>query len=344
MTEQTIPAEKVRELIEHFEGKDIGIESYGIIGRFRALLPAQQPTSGLLGRWAKHPEHGDVVCVWDEPMEGHITVHYRYKDERTGTLYDQVPLDSLTFPHQATKPEEVPAGEAWLVDVNATHFKAEKATGFRDEDGGWLIVHVEKESEIAWDDCYDKHITLISPLTPERPRKDDLQAKYDVMEDKYREASEGIEVLSQDGTPCTVTTKAEYIALPEGSVAAQPGELDVYIKNDFGGWDRLNTTASFPNADLAGTTRTVLRYGWGDEQPAWRIEHRSDNLCVGEYIIDIDGDDGAVTHEWRGRWDTDGDAYGAPPFAPFIVFPNKDAATPEAILEAKKARDKEMGK
>lgn len=62
MSDQTIPAEKVRELIEYFEGKDIGIESYGILGRFRALLPTPpQPTTGLLGRWAKHDAYGDYI-------------------------------------------------------------------------------------------------------------------------------------------------------------------------------------------------------------------------------------------------------------------------------------------
>lgn len=186
-----------------------------------------------------------------------------------------------------------------------------------------------------------------SNSTPERPGKDDLQARYDALDAKYREAVGKIAELKQVVTPRTVTTKAEYEALPDGSVVAQPGELDVYIKNDFRVWDRLNTTASFPSLDLAGTTRSVLRYGWGDEQPdqpAWRIEHDWQNLKEGEYIIDCDDYDGTVTHKRRAYWDTDGDALGSSRFTPFIVFPNKDAATPEAIEEAKRAHDKEMEK
>lgn len=87
------------------------------------------------------------------------------------------------------------------------------------------------------------------------------------------------------------------------------------------------------------------RNDWGDEQPAWRIEHDAKNLRVGEYIIDQSDDDGTVTKkdEKHGWWLTDSMALGNKTEAPFIVFPNKDAATPEAIAEAKKARDKETG-
>ena len=90
--------------------------------------------------------------------------------------------------------------------------------------------------------------------------------------------------------------------------------------------------------------RSVLRYGWGDEQPAWRIEHDHTNLRVCEYIIDKNNHTGTIRAPelsvktlWR---DT---ATGAEECAPFIVFPNRDAATPEAIKEAKRARDKETG-
>lgn len=82
-------------------------------------------------------------------------------------------------------------------------------------------------------------------------------------------------------------------------------------------------------------------------QPAWRIEHDHMNLRVGDYIIDRADDDGTVTHEWitpkwGTHWDTDGTAYGARCFAPFIVFSDKQAATTEAIKEAKRVRDKEL--
>ena len=147
---------------------------------------------------------------------------------------------------------------------------------------------------------------------------------------------------SRDISARTVTTLEEYAALPVGSVVSDNQNYP-FSKDETVGWSRPNSTNCYMSRDLARTTRTVLRYGWGDEQPAWRIEaHNPDNFRVGEYIIDIDGDSGTVTPEWIELWDTDEDTFGARRFAPFIVFPSKDAATPEAIEEAKQARDKEM--
>lgn len=147
----------------------------------------------------------------------------------------------------------------------------------------------------------------------------------------------------------TVTTEEEYDALPEGSIVAKPGEVDVCIKHCSGGWDRPNQALILASYDLAGTTRTVLRYGWGEEQtkqPAWRIEHEWWNLRVGEYMIDYEDYDGTVTHISPAdrRPCTDGLVGCTPQHSPWIVFPSKDAATPEAIKEAKRALDKEMGK
>ena len=338
MTDQTIPAEKVRALIEAYED---GETNY-LLSDLRALLPASpQPTSGLLGRWA-HDGFGQVLIISDGVLDdGTVPVLLGGSD---WTDPEHVPFDSLAFPEQATKPEDVPAGEAWLVDVNAGELSLKSALAIKDSNDTWLTL--EGATRVTL--CSNGMITLRAPLTPEHPGKDDLQAKYDALKDKYAEAQEKIAELKEAITPRTATTKTEYAALPEGSVVAQPGELDVYIKNDFGVWDRLNTTASFPSLDLAGITRSVLRYGWGDAQPkpAWRIEHDHMNIRVGEYIIDKAGDGGTVTHEssvYR-RPRTNGSALCLPLYAPWIVFPSKDAATPESILEAKRARDKEMDK
>lgn len=185
MTDQNaIPAEKVRELAAKYDG-DMPTDPHFLLGEIkadlRALLPTQQPTTGLLGRWAKHPEHGDVVCVWDEPMEGHITVHYRYKDERTGTLYDQVPLDSLTFPHQTTRPEDVQPGEAWLVDVEDSEESHKSIVALKYACDDWRTSDGVTNCSF-WD---DNEVTLISPLTPERPGKDDLVWKYASLQQDY---------------------------------------------------------------------------------------------------------------------------------------------------------------
>ena len=343
MTDQTIPADKVRELIEHFEGAAISAESREVARRFRALLPAQQLTSGLLGRWAKHPEHGDVVCIWDKPMEGRITVWYRNENSPTGSLYDQVPLDSLTFPHQATRPADVPAGEVWRIrDALGREFNAVKtSSGYHATDSSgytWLFCDGDGDGNAM----ADKGITLVCPLTPERPVSD-LQAKYDALEAKYLEAQERIKTLEKASTPQTVTTPEEYDALPVGSQVKKNHRSYVWLKRPDGMWWTDGVSDKLHN----NITCTVLRYGWGDEQPeqpAWRIEHDPKNLREGEYIINNYGDGGTVEswHHDSDRWFVLGGALANPDCAPFIAFPNVGAATPEAVAEAKKARDGEM--
>ena len=272
MTEQNIPAEKVRELKAKYEYDTSGNPERllaDLLHDLDALLPVQQPTSGLLGRWAKHEEYGDVVCMWDRPdPEGNM--HVRWVDESfpvaTGRYY--VPLSDLTFPEQTTKPEEVPAGEAWLVDVDGEKYNAVKTT----DRFPWWFFNPEINTHYGWG---NSSITLIAPLTPERPGTD-LQAKYDALDAKYREAREKIKTLEQPS-------------------------------------------------------------------PVWRIEHDWRNLRGDEYIIDKNGDPVVTeTKHWAGEpWYTDSLASVVPEYARFIVFPNKDAATPEAIEEAMKERDKE---
>ena len=379
MNDQTIPAEKVRELKAKYEYDTSGNPERlldDLLHDLDALLPVQQPTTGLLGRWAKHPEHGNVVCVAERPASGLVKIAFQDNCVLMSAKYATVALSDLTFPEQATKPEDVPAGEAWLVrDVDGREFNALKTSGtfpwrfFDGEEGGH--------------DGHRNHaITLIAPLTPERPGKDDegflaenerilaaysecaeaLQARYDeldkswcyldgkystlredydALEAKYREAQEKIKTLEQPSTPRIVATEAEYAALPIGSMFVDADD-DVWRKVLSGNWIQEVSYQMLSDAKLSGTTRTVLRYGWGDEQPVWRIEHNPDNLRVGEYIIDKDGDTGTVAYRFGStEWATDGDARGTDDYAPFIVFPSKDAATPEAIEEAKQARDKE---
>ena len=346
MTEQTIPAEKVRELIKHFESPVVAVDNREAIRFLRALLPAPpQPTSGLLGRWAKHPEHGDVVCVWDRPDEDGC-VFVRWVDEKAagdadGTNTEYVPFDSLTFPEQATKPEDVPAGEAWLVE----QLGEGEQRAFKTDKDEW---QTSSSNPLAVYNIPDDNITLISPLTPERPGKDDLRAKYDALEGKYREAVEYITELEQ-ATPRTVASEAEYAALPIGSIVSEPDTPRIrnaaFKKIKKNKWERTGDDVHMTDRHMAQMELPVVRYGQGDEQPAWRIEHDWRNIRVGEYIIDSDDDTGTVTRlDGHGYRDTDGTAYGFPGSAPFIAFPNVDAATPEAIEEAKQARDKEMDK
>ena len=286
MTDQNaIPAEKVRELAAKYDGDGSGDPERLLADLLRdlhGLLPTQQPTSGLLGRWAKHEEYGDVVCMWDRPgTEGNM--HVRWVDESfpvaTGRYY--VALSDLTFPEQATRPEDVPRGEAWLVDIHLGDVFYQNQVALKYTENGWISF-----TEGALRYRLEDDITLISPLTPERPGKDDLQARYDELEDKYREAQEKIAELEQS-TPRTVTTEAEYAALPIGSMFVDADNY-VWKKGFSGNWIHELSGTRLTDAKISGTTRTVLRYGWGDgwgdEQPAWRIEHDLDGIRAAEVI------------------------------------------------------------
>ena len=337
--QNAIPAEKVRELATKYSG-DVPTDPHFLMGEIkadlRALLPAPpQPTTGLLGRWA-HDGFGQVLIISDGVLDdGTIPVVCGGSD---WTDPEHVPLDSLAFPEQATRPREVPAGEAWRVrHCEYGEFNAVKTSG----PFPWRFFNPEVEEH---DGFRNNSITLIAPLTPERPASD-LQAKYDAMDAKYREAQEKIEALSQDTTPHTATTEAEYAALPEGSMFVDADDY-VWKRGFSGNWIHELSGTRLTDAKISGTTRTVLRYGWGDKQPAWRIEHDWRNLRGDEYIIDKNGDPVVTeTKHWAGEpWYTDSLASVVPEYARFIVFPSKDAATPEAVAEAKRARDKEMGK
>ena len=165
------------------------------------------------------------------------------------------------------------------MDVEDSEESHKSIVALKDAHDDWRISE-EITTNFFW---HDSEVTLIAPLTPERPASD-LQAKYDALEDKHREA-------------------VEYIA------ELKPANLHP----PFG-------------------TKT---------EPAWRIETDHKNLRVGEYIIDREDDGGAVlgisgrlVHFWSGTSTSEH-------YSPFIVFPNREAATPEAIEEAKRARDKE---
>ncbi|WP_392452004.1 hypothetical protein [Corynebacterium dentalis] len=310
MTEQTISAEKVRGVISEIDdcldGTYLNDQARRALEAAKVsmenILPAPpQPTTGLLGRWAKSEVHGDVLVVsdrtFDDGEEGGLVVVAALSERPAdGKELYNVPLDSLTFPEQATRPEDVPAGEAWRIrDTEGNEFNAVKtSSGYYTTDrSGYTWLFCDHDGNGHW--LKDKEATLVCPLTPERPASD-LQAKYDELEQKYAELDR------------------KYFDL----------SVELSIEQQANG----------------------SRNDWGDEQPAWRIEHDHMNIRVGEYIIDKAGDGGTVTHAssvYR-RPRTNGSALCLPLYAPWIVFPNKDAATPEAIEEAKRARDKEMDK
>lgn len=329
MTDQNaIPAEKVRELIEKFEreARNFPSEHERVVSEFssglRALLPTPpQPTTGLLGRWAKHDDYGDVLCMWDRPdPEGKM--HVRWVDESfpmsTGRYY--VPLSDLTFPEQATKPEDVPAGEAWLVDVEDSEESHKSIVALKYACDDWRTSDGVTNCSF-WEDT---EVTLLAPLTPERPGKDDegFLAENERILAAYSECAEALQARYDelDKSWCYLDGKYSTLREDYDALEAKYREAQEKIEALSQALDNLHA--------MKATWRVC---GEQPDQPAWRIEHDPDNLRKGEYIIDRDDYDGTVTH-------------GASRFAPFIVFPNRSAATLEAIEEAKRARDKEMGK
>lgn len=228
-----IPFEEVQAIIEHGDEAQNG--SIEIVNQLRdkglniAPPKPSNPTTGLLGRWVKHEDHGDVLIISDWASDTGI-VEIVWKDHLTGEdgsngIYTHI--DSLTFPEETTRPEEVPVGEAWLVDIRGddgpTRTNAIKIVG------GWATGQ-------NWGLDIDDKVVLISPLVP----------------------------AAEPEKPRTVTTEAEYAALPAGSIVVEEGIAAAIAKKHNGQWSCTGGFA-YKTEELSGITRTVLREGWGDE-------------------------------------------------------------------------------
>lgn len=180
------------------------------------------PTSGLLGRWATNSYGKQVLITADSPCGDWIETTYVTAD---GSSCESVEwIDDLTFPEQTTRPEDVPVGEAWLVDAQDRVRTEKDVVALKTKDDLWT-----SSGFLEWT---DDEVELITPLIPARP--------HDTLE--------------------TVTTEEEYEALPEGSVVAKPGENPL-THTPYVGVQAGDTTNDMA---LAGTTRHVLRRGWGE--------------------------------------------------------------------------------
>lgn len=194
------------------------------IEQLEEQLNNAQPTTGLLGLWATNRDGKRVLITTDRPVDGWIETTYVNPDGTTREKAEQ--LDSLSFPDQTTRPEDVPVGEAWLVSAHDGFDSQPNTPALKIGLDLWVTPIRGAADESEW---HNHEITLITPLIPARP---------------------------QD-VPETVTTEEEYAQLPEGSIVAAPGSMPwtrrkyAWICRD----DSLTTAA------LAGTTRHVLRWG-----------------------------------------------------------------------------------
>ena len=201
------------------------------IEQLQDQLNNAEPTTGLLGQWATNRHGKRVLITTDRPVDGWIETTFVSPDGTTSEKAEQ--FDSLTFPDQTTRPEDVPVGEAWLVDACDDVYDTRRESNIvalKVEEDTWTTTSIDRDCGLEW---HNHEITLITPLIPARPHD----------------------------TPETVTTEEEYEALPEGSVivsrGGSPWTRGVY------GWTSGGSSST--TAELAGTTRRVLRRGWWGE-------------------------------------------------------------------------------
>lgn len=195
-----------------------------------AMLPKLTYPEHMLGLWAQHPEYGRVLVVSDGVFDdGSVPILYAGSD---GTNPEYVPVSELTFPYQATSPEDVPVGEAWLVNVDDGKYSGERVVALKERFSIWRTAFDAVDDEMAW---IDHDVTLIAPLTPQPSL-----------------------------SPEFVETEEEYEALPNGSIVAD-GMGFPLIKRDMETWYEPGSTRAYSNSNMSYSRRRVYRRGWGNE-------------------------------------------------------------------------------
>lgn len=192
-----------------------------------------KPTTDFLGRWAKHPAYGDVVIVDNVTINSYVMVMCRDILNAAGTSRKHVKLSDLMFPEETTRPEDVPVGEAWLVNADDRYQSAEGVTAFKINDTSWVTGDNNGIIETEWE---NGELELITPLILARPQDAD-----------------------RGKSPETVTTEEEYAALPEGSIVAFTGG-NPWLKDSDGKWEDGPSSVT----SIAYIPRQVLRRGWGE--------------------------------------------------------------------------------
>lgn len=123
-----------------------------------------KPTTGLLGRWVKSLDGKDMVICNDKPDKSGLLVT-AWVDPRnvrgTGSFVKNIA--ELTFPEETTRAQDIPTGEAWLVNLNAGNQYAERVKALKIKNDGWVTAVRTKPDSPAWS---DDEVTLIAPLIP----------------------------------------------------------------------------------------------------------------------------------------------------------------------------------
>lgn len=202
------------------------------IERLEDQINNAQPATGLLGLWAKHPQHGDVLIAEDKTVGGGtICVRFFNPDAAGGVVGDVVSIDDLAFPEQTTRPEDVPVGEAWLVNLDDGDASATGVPAIKEWAGVWRSAETGLDAISGW---RDSEVTLITPLIPARPQE-----------------------------PETATTKEEYEALPKGTIVAENNGVP-WQKLRSGEWISYIFPENRPDDLMDGLVCRILRRGWGE--------------------------------------------------------------------------------
>lgn len=227
-----------------------------------------QPTSNLLGRWAKHPECGDVLITSDKAYGECIDVSVYDSDWLTGSFHKRVQRGELTFPEQTTCPEDVPVGGAWLINVDDLGSIIKQAVAIKISENCWVVKLEEMPHIRAFG---DRHVTLITPLVPANPQ--DQGQPSDITPPEQTTCPEDVTV----GEQRFVTTQEEHEALLVGSIVARDGG-DPYVKIARSKWKSLNNSTR-TNVEMGGVrqVRRVLRRGWAKSHTAHHAEGAQSN-------------------------------------------------------------------
>lgn len=136
-----------------------------------------KPTTGLLGRWVKDLNGKDMVICDDKPdKSGLLVTAWVAPKEVRGTGSFVKNIDELTFPEETTRPEDVPVGEAWLVNTCDGLYVKKNTVAFKLNERLWVTGSVpDGSAETRWDDY---EVELIAPLIPARPMDSDRERKY----------------------------------------------------------------------------------------------------------------------------------------------------------------------
>lgn len=124
MTEQTNLEDKIRDLLDYWEGFTRGephhVSAAGVLKQLRDLLPDSPLPDPLFLAKATHSEYGEGVVTSHNP-DGDGTVRFMFTDEAIGdgTNYHWVDTSDLTF-HTPDHPEFLETEEDYASAPNGT--------------------------------------------------------------------------------------------------------------------------------------------------------------------------------------------------------------------------------